>query len=161
MRPFAALIVTALAACAPSASPRDASVSNPPAEASEVAAPAPPSRAAPAPGAGEAPADTNRIARLEREARALAHADGCSAGACRTAPVGSRPCGGPREYVVYCAATTDSAALFAKLAELARAEEAFNAASGMASTCEYRMPPNVTVQGGRCVAAPSEGVPVQ
>ena len=163
MRPYAAVIVSlALAACAPSPSPRDGSERNPPAGSGEVApAPAPLSRAAPAPDAGAAPADTNQIARLEREARALAHAEGCGAGACRTAPVGSRPCGGPRTYIVYCAATTDSAALFAKLAELARAEEAFNAASGMASTCEYRMPPNVTLQGGRCVAAAAEALPVQ
>jgi hypothetical protein len=62
---------------------------------------------------------------------------------------------------VYCAASTDSAALFAKLAELARAEQAFNSARGLASTCEYRMPPNVAVSAGRCVAAPSNQVPVQ
>ena len=163
MRPYAAVILSlALAACAPSPTPRDASGSDRPPDPSQVAAPAPaPPSAAPAPAADGAQPDTNQIARLEREARALAHAEGCAAGACRTAPVGSRPCGGPRTYVVYCAATTDSAALFAKLAELARAEEAFNRASGMASTCEFRMPPNVSVQGGRCVAAPSDEIPVQ
>jgi hypothetical protein len=162
MKPFAALIVSvALAACAPSQTPRVASASGRPADAERAApAPAPPS-AAPAPAADGAQADTGRIARLEREARALAHAEGCSAAACRTAPVGSRPCGGPRTYLVYCAATTDSAALFTKLAELARAEEAFNRASGMASTCEFRMPPNVSVQGGRCVAAAAEELRVQ
>jgi hypothetical protein len=161
MRHFAAVIVSvALAACAPSPAPREANGSDRPADTSEVATPAPaPASAAPAPDG--APADTGQIARLEREARALARADGCSANACRTAPVGSRPCGGPREYVVYCAATTDSAALFAKLAELARAEEAFNRAGGMASTCEFREPPNVAVQGGRCVAAQSNVLPVQ
>ena len=54
--------------------------------------------------------------------------------------------------------TTDSAALFAKLAELARAEEAWNQARGLASTCEYRMPPGTAVQAGRCVAVPA-GLP--
>ena len=124
----------------------------------------PPARARDSTSASPPPAerDTAHIARLEREARALVSATGCDAAAgCRTAPVGWRGCGGPRTYVVYCAATTDSAALFAKLAELARAEEAFNRASGMASTCEFRMPPNVSVQGGRCVAAPSDEIPVQ
>jgi hypothetical protein len=152
--PTAAALALLAAACAPS--PQDAHGAN--------AAPPPPS-AVPAastpaatPGEGEARGDTSRIARLEREARALAHAEGCTAGACRTAPVGSRPCGGPRTYLVYCAATTDSAALFAKLAELARAEAAFNRASGMASTCEFREPPNVTVQGGRCVANAAGGL---
>lgn len=109
--------------------------------------------------AGEAEADTGRLALLEREAYALVHTEGCTAGQCRTAPVGSRPCGGPRAYVVYCAATTDSAALFAKLAELARAEEAFNRRTGMASTCEMRLPPTVTVAGGRCTAGAPPGSP--
>jgi hypothetical protein len=95
--------------------------------------------------------DTTRLARLEREARAIAKTDGCnSADACRTAPVGWRGCGGPRTYIVYCAATTDSAALYRKLAELKEAEMAYNAKSGMMSTCEMRMPPVVTVSGGRC-----------
>ena len=157
MKPLAVVIVAAaLAACAPRPAPQEAQGADV-APSTVPAAPAP----AAAPADGEAQGDTGRIARLEREARALAHAEGCSAGACRTAPVGSRPCGGPRTYLVYCAAATDSAALFAKLAELARAEAAFNSASGMASTCEYRMPPNATVQGGRCVAAPAGGVRVQ
>ena len=145
MRHRAAIIALLVAACTPSPAPQQDASAAP-------ASPSPPS-AAPAPAADTGvPADTNRIARLEREARALAHAERCGAGQCRTAPVGSRPCGGPRTYLVYCAATTDSAALFAKLAELARAEEAFNRANGMASTCEFREPPGVAVQGGRCVA---------
>ena len=156
MKLLAALIAAAtLAACAPSRAPQDA-------QGADAPPPPAPVTAAPAPApAGEAPADTGQIARLEREARALAHADGCAADACRTAPVGSRPCGGPREYIVYCAATTDSVALFAKLAELARAEEAFNSANGMVSTCEFRSPPNVAVQGGRCVAAAQEELRAQ
>jgi hypothetical protein len=157
MKPLAALIVAAaLAACTPSPGAQDAQAADT-APSPPAAAPAP----AAAPGDGEAPGDSGRVARLEREARALAHAEGCAADACRTAPVGNRPCGGPRTYLVYCAATTDSAALFAKLRELARAEDAFNRANGMSSTCEYRLPPEVTVQGGRCVATPDEGVPVQ
>jgi hypothetical protein len=96
-----------------------------------------------------------RLQRLEREARALARADGCqSAGECRTAPVGDRPCGGPRTYLVYCARTTDSAALFRKLDELARAERSYNQEQGLMSTCEFRMPPTVEASGGSCRPAP-------
>ena len=58
--------------------------------------------AGPAPRSGDSAgsgasrlADTARFAQLEREARALASTTGCAdAGACRTAPVGSRGCGG-------------------------------------------------------------------
>jgi hypothetical protein len=119
---------------------------------------------APPPDAPAPPArtpDTNRVeqtqlTRLEREARVLAKTDGCSsARACRTAPVGWRGCGGPRTYLVYCAATTDTAALMKKLKELEDAEKAYNAKSGMMSTCEYRMPPSVTLAGRSCREAPS------
>ena len=100
--------------------------------------------------------DTNvemqeRLSRLEREARALAHTDGCdSLAQCRTAPVGWRSCGGPRTYLVYCAATTDTAALFRKLAELEAAEKEYNLRSGLMSTCIMREPPRVSFRAGSC-----------
>lgn len=106
-------------------------------------------------------ADTNKtdqakLTRLEHEARALASTDGCkNASACRTAPVGWRGCGGPRTYVVYCAATTDTIAPFRKLKELENAEKAYNAKSGMMSTCEFRMPPTAVLQGGSCREGPA------
>jgi hypothetical protein len=95
-----------------------------------------------------------RLQRLEREARALARAEGCqSSSDCRAAAVGDRPCGGPRTYLVYCARTTDSVALYRKLEELARAERAYNQEQGLMSTCEFRTPPAVTAEGGSCRAA--------
>jgi hypothetical protein len=94
------------------------------------------------------------VARLEREARALVRADGCdSTGGCATAPLGARACGGPRDYLVYCRATTDSAALFAKLDELAGAERAWNERRGAFSTCEMRLPPATELVGQRCQPA--------
>ena len=140
---LAIAIAGALAGCAPSPAPVADGRTSAAAGSGDSAPPA------------AAESDTSRIARLEREARALAHAEGCAAGQCRTAPVGSRPCGGPRTYIVYCAATTDSAALFAKLAELARAEDAYNRRKQLASTCEFRMPPGVALSGGRCTATQS------
>lgn len=102
-----------------------------------------------------AASDTTTLARLEAEARAIARADGCeAAGDCRVAPVGARPCGGPREYLVYCARRTDSAALFRKLGELQRAEQARNEREGLMGTCEFRTPPGVALVGGSCRAAP-------
>jgi hypothetical protein len=98
--------------------------------------------------------DPARLAQLEREVRALVKSTGCSSAAsCRTAPLGWRGCGGPRAYLVYCPATTDSVALFRKLEELRQAEIDYNATSGMMSTCELRLPPNVTLEGGSCTAS--------
>jgi hypothetical protein len=95
-----------------------------------------------------------RVQRLEREARALARADGCTSGSeCRAAPVGDRPCGGPRTYIVYCARTTDSVALYGKLDELAAGERAYNRQQGLAGTCEFRMPPRLVAGLGSCRAA--------
>jgi hypothetical protein len=110
--------------------------------------------AAQQPGAPGPEIDQERIQRLEREAGALARADGCQRGDdCRAAPVGDRPCGGPRTYLVYCARTTDSVALYRKLDELARAEKAYNQKQGLVSTCEFRLPPAVVASGGSCRAA--------
>ncbi len=98
-------------------------------------------------------AEAQQLQRLEAEARALARTEGCSlADQCRTAPVGDRPCGGPRDYVVYCAASTDTVALFRKLEELRRAEQEFNQRHGLVSTCEYRMPPETQLLGASCRA---------
>ena len=138
-----AAVAAALAACAP----------QPPAAGSSSD-----SATRVAPGGGSAETDSARFARLEAEARALAKTDGCaSAAQCKVAPVGHRACGGPRTYVAYCALTTDSAALFAKLDELARAEEEYQRRNGIASTCEMRLPPAVSLSGGRCVGESGGG----
>ncbi len=107
-----------------------------------------------------APGDTPSVQRLEAEARALARTTGCSQAAqCRTAPVGDRPCGGPRDYLAYCATTTDTVALFRKLEELRRAEQEINRRSGAISTCEFRMPPETGLVGGTCRAQQSNAAP--
>lgn len=95
--------------------------------------------------------DWTEIERLEGEAKALVRASGCtSSEGCRTAPVGNRGCGGPRYYVVYCAATTDSTALFARLRDVVDAENEYNEEYEIASTCEFRMPPEIAFSGGEC-----------
>ena len=100
----------------------------------------------------EQQSDWNGVERLEAQAKALAVIDGCpSESDCRTAPVGSRACGGPRYYIPWCAKTTDSVALYKKLDEVAAAERAYNTKYNLASTCEMRMPPVVTSSAGVCV----------
>ena len=105
-------------------------------------------------GASDTVAQRAKIAQLEADARALAKTTGCSSATeCRSAPVGEKACGGPRDYIVYCAATTDSVALFKKLDELKAAEVEFNKSSNSMSTCEFRMPPKTSFVGGSCRAA--------
>lgn len=102
--------------------------------------------------AGTQDSDWSAILKLEGEAKAIAKVSGCTSSECRAAPVGSRACGGPRYYIPYCAKTTDSVALYGKLDEVAKAEQAYNKKYNLASTCEFRMPPQLDVVGGSCVA---------
>ena len=100
---------------------------------------------------GDQKSDWNQIIALENQAKALVKTDGCSASdQCRAAPVGSRACGGPRYYLVYCSRTTDTAALFKKLEAVAAAEQEYNKRYQLVSTCEYRLPPQVTLVGNSC-----------
>jgi hypothetical protein len=102
---------------------------------------------------GDQKADWDQILGLENQAKALVKTDGCSgADQCRSAAVGSRACGGPRYYLVYCATTTDTVALFSKLKEIAAAEEEYNRRYQIASTCEFRMPSKVAFAGGACLS---------
>lgn len=104
-----------------------------------------------APVPDTATGDRATVARLEREARALARTTGCtSVSQCRTAPLGWRACGGPRDYVVYCAAGTDTSKLLGKLRELERVERRYLEKAGMMGTCDFRAPPGVGLMGGRC-----------
>jgi hypothetical protein len=132
-----AAIVTALLGCARSAATNNDSTGTPPVgSVSDTAG---------------RQSDWSQIEKLEAQARAIAKVEGCSsASECRAAPVGSRACGGPRYYLAYCAKTTDSAALYSKLAEVAKAEEAYNRKHQIASTCEFRMPPVPSLSGGSC-----------
>jgi hypothetical protein len=105
---------------------------------------------------GDQKADWAQIVALENEAKALVDTTGCaSSGECRTAPVGSRGCGGPRYYLVYCSKTTDSVALYTRLAAVSDAERQYNTNYKIVSTCEFRMPPTVAFSGGSCQAPPS------
>jgi hypothetical protein len=109
---------------------------------------------------GTQQSDRAAIDRMIGEAKGLAKATGCGpSGQCATIGVGERACGGPSEYIVYCPASTDTAALRRKVADVARAERAFNQKYGLASTCEFRMPPTVENVGGTCRAATGNRVP--
>jgi hypothetical protein len=109
---------------------------------------------------GDQKADWAQIVAIENEAKALVDTTGCAnSGECRTAPVGSRGCGGPRYYLVYCSKTTDSAALFTKLAAVSDAEKQYNTNYKIISTCEFRMPPTVALSGGSCRAQGAQITP--
>ena len=62
--------------------------------------------------------DRAQLAEMRREIDALVgDAAGASIEDCRYAGLGSKPCGGPWEFIIYSASSTDSTALAEKLTE--------------------------------------------
>jgi hypothetical protein len=91
--------------------------------------------------------------KLAREARALANPSGCEkVEQCEVAGFGQKSCGGPREFIAYCAKTTDVKALQAKLAELEKAELAWQKEAGIVSNCSLTRRPLPRLVEGMCRA---------
>lgn len=85
---------------------------------------------------------------------AIGDAEASDVAACRTLPLGAKPCGGPWTYLVYSAEASDSTRIAELAAEYDRVETERNRACELASDCMMVMPPDVALDGGRCVAAP-------
>jgi hypothetical protein len=98
--------------------------------------------------------DRSEVQQLEDEARRLAVAGPCEdVSQCRAAPVGVQACGGPRDYLVYCATATDERELQRALARLARREERFNRQCDVFSICIFLTEPAVELVDGVCRVA--------
>lgn len=105
--------------------------------------------------------DRGELQQLETEALALAVPEGCQdVSQCRSAPVGSKACGGPRSYVVYCATSTDEERLLRALDQLVKREDRFNRQCGAISTCEFLLPPTLELVEGVCRAGPPATEPL-
>lgn len=94
-----------------------------------------------------------RERRIEQVEAAIGEATAPTVGACETVAVGAKACGGPAEYRVY--STTDGdTRLIRSRAEAVTALDAYaNTTFGLASDCAFVSPPEVALEGGRCVAA--------
>ena len=97
--------------------------------------------------------DRAQLAEMRREINALVgDAAGTSIEDCRYAGVGSKPCGGPWEFIVYSASSTDSTALAEKLTAYNAFEAEMNELYGYASDCSVPNEPVLAYRDGRCVA---------
>lgn len=103
---------------------------------------------------GDQSADRARLDSLVVIARSLARAEGCGAAAeCRTAALGVKACGGPKEYLVYCSASTDSVALASAVDLVNTMEREFNERYNLVSDCMLLLEPGTSLEGGACVAS--------
>ena len=97
--------------------------------------------------------DRTQLAEMRREIDALiGDAAGASIADCRYAGVGSKPCGGPWEFVIYSASSTDSTALAERLTAYNAFEAEMNERYGLASDCSVPNAPVLAYRDGRCVA---------
>ncbi|MFC0444282.1 hypothetical protein ACFOD1_03105 [Pseudidiomarina halophila] len=99
---------------------------------------------------------TSRIAGLDQQIRSMigmAYADNLEQ--CRLAEIGHRPCGGPQYYMAYSTTALDEEALLELIAEHRALQTRFQQENDIVGTCEVLPRPQLTLQGGRCVASPT------
>ena len=77
----------------------------------------------------------------------------CSEGDCRLIGVGSKPCGGPWEYLIYSAATVDEQHLQSLVNAHSAFEDYMNMKYGYMSTCDVPVAPILECHEGICRAA--------
>ena len=72
---------------------------------------------------------------------------------CRSVALGSKPCGGPWQYLIYSAAQTDLVQLVEKVAEYNAREADINVRHGSISDCMLVVEPTLSSRDGKCIAA--------
>ena len=97
--------------------------------------------------------DRAQLMEMRRQIDALVgDAAGVSIADCRYAGLGAKPCGGPWEYIVYSASSTDSTALAERLTAHGAFEAETNERYGYVSDCSVPNIPVLTYTDGRCGA---------
>ena len=97
--------------------------------------------------------DQAKLMKMRQEIDALiGDAAGASIADCRSAAIGSKPCGGPWAFIVYSASSTDPTELANRLAEYNAFEAEMNALYGYVSDCSIPSMPVLVFKDGRCIA---------
>lgn len=73
---------------------------------------------------------------------------------CRTIAFGSKPCGGPWQYLAYSTRETNTLKLSTLVARYNELEAEINLSEGRASDCAYVTRPDTALVGARCVLEP-------
>ena len=137
--PYAFVLALLLAGCGMTAGSAPDAPAPPPADSGDAAGP---------------PVDSleTGLTRLREAIRVeVGDAAASSPAACRTMPMGHKPCGGPASHLVYSTETSDEARLERLVTEYTEAHRAYNTARGLASDCALVPEPPVEWEGGRCV----------
>ncbi|MEP0368039.1 MAG: hypothetical protein ABJD58_13795 [Cyclobacteriaceae bacterium] len=93
---------------------------------------------------------------MRQEIISLAADSGCDEGVCDFIGFGSKPCGGPWEYLIF-SSTVDTASLFNLVSRYNELEEQLNIRDGRGSDCAIApAPDSVVCESGGCVAYKNE-----
>lgn len=97
------------------------------------------------------PSDTTDLVELRARVKDLiGNAECTSVNQCRLIAYGAKPCGGPKRYLVYSIAQTDSTALIAIVSKYNAREAEMNKLLGRKSDCNVVARPQLRVVNGRC-----------
>lgn len=94
--------------------------------------------------------DDRQLTQLWNEIAREVNTEASRSAACKSMPIGDKPCGGPWNHLVYSSTSTDEARLGSLVARFDERQAYLNRRLGMASTCDYVMPPRVYLEGGYC-----------
>ena len=97
--------------------------------------------------------DDQKLTQLGKEIGEFAKNKACSGGDdCRTMAMGSKPCGGPTNYIIYSLSKTDEKQLSDKVKQYTDFEKELNIKYNRASDCMFLMPPTVNCLNGVCAS---------
>ena len=96
--------------------------------------------------------DLEQLSSLRAEIESMVDVNG-PLSTCRSVALGSKPCGGPWQDLIYSAAQTDSVQLVEKVAEYIAREADVNVRHGSISDCMLVVEPMLSSRDGQCIAA--------
>ena len=101
--------------------------------------------------AGTPAADTSDLASLRSDVRSLIGDAACThISQCRLIAFGAKPCGGPRQFLVYSIAATDSMTIEAAVMRYNARDAEVNRLYNRTSDCALVSQPRIRVVNGRC-----------
>lgn len=99
----------------------------------------------------DAISDNDKLAQLRAEVELFAKNNACAGSDnCKVMGIGSKPCGGPSEYIVYSLTSTDEKQLVSKVNEYTEFQKAYNDKNPIFSDCLVLPAPTVDCLNGVC-----------
>ena len=97
--------------------------------------------------------EEQQLTQLAKAIEEFAKNKACTNGdGCRTMAMGSKPCGGPTNYIIYSLSKTDEKSLAEKVKQYTDLQKEFNIKYNKKSDCLFLSPPTVDCLNGVCTS---------